>query len=176
MQRSHFTKSITSSLMGVLLLLLGATAAIAQQTISLTAAPAATPMTLPDGSTVPMWGYTCGGVTGTAQTAGPLTCSSLNPAAKSWSPIVITVPYGDDLQISLTNSLTFNGNNIPTSLVIAGQLGGGLGTTPAASASPSHENFSTTWPIANTGPVFVPPSQGPRVECRRWRDRRRRPH
>src|SRR5207248_632409 len=77
--------------------------------------------TLPDGSAVPMWGYSCG-----APVAGA-TCAKLNPAAAAgvWSPVVITVPPGP-LTISLTNSLP---NSVPTSLVIVGQLGGGLGTT-----------------------------------------------
>src|SRR5437667_1753937 len=108
-------------------LLLGAGVAVAQQ-VNLTAGPAT--VTLPDGSVVPMWGYSCTalavGVTSTA------TCANLNPlaAAGTWSPVIITVPTGQTLQINLTNNLAFlNGNTVPTSLTIVGQLGGGLGTT-----------------------------------------------
>src|SRR5437016_6907627 len=137
--------------------------------VSLTAGPVNT--VLPDGTTVPMWGYTC-----TVATA-PTTCAALNPAAAAalptplWSPVVITVPTGQDLTISLTNNLTFAGGNIPTSLVIVGQLGGGLGTTATSTASPNHTNAQPlTWPIAGdaaglplTG-VGTPPAQGSRVQ------------
>src|SRR2546430_10077160 len=51
-------------------------AAFAQQQVSLTAAPATA--TMPDGTAVPMWGYTCGTLpTGTTSTA---TCTALNKA------------------------------------------------------------------------------------------------
>src|SRR4029077_10925152 len=120
----------------VLLLVSGVSHA---QSVNLTAGPAKA--YLPDGSAVPMWGYSCG-------TVAPVgaTCANLNPNAPAatatipagWSPVVITVPYvstGTSLTINLTNSLTFNGNNIPTSLVIVGQLGGGLGTVGSGCTS-----------------------------------------
>src|SRR2546428_8216501 len=84
--------------------LLASGASFAQQQVNLTAAPATA--TLPDGSAVPMWGYSCG-------TPAPLstaTCGPLNPkglTAGVWSPVVITVPTGQDLQINLTNNLSF---------------------------------------------------------------------
>src|ERR1700757_5088585 len=121
----------------VTILLLGATVSFAQQQVNLTAGP--TTITMPDGSIVPMWGYTCtplaAGVTSTA------TCAPLNmPAALAgmWSPVVITVPTGapGGLQINLTNNLSFlptgatTPNNVPTSIVIIGQVGGGLGASP----------------------------------------------
>ncbi len=158
MQRSHFTNRLKTAVIGTLVLLLGATLAVAQQQVNLTAGPATA--TLPDGSSVPMWGYSCGA----AVTGSTATCAKANPSATGWSPVVITVPSGQGLQINLTNNLSFNGNNIPTSIVIAGQLGGGLGGVPQRIGSPQHENLSTTWPIANTGPVFVPPSQPDRVQ------------
>jgi hypothetical protein len=140
--------------------------AAAQQQVNLTAAPAN--LKTPDGTTIPMWGYSCG----TVVAGSTATCASLNPNAGAgvWSPVVITVPSGQNLVINLSNNLSFgtapNINNIPTSVVIVGQLGGGLGdaTKRTTAASPQHENLSTTWPIANTGPVFVPPSQGTRVQ------------
>src|SRR5438270_228538 len=119
-------------------LLLASGVAFGQQTVNLSVGPATAIQ--PDGTAVPMWGYTCG----TAVTGSTATCTALNPAVQTfntnpatpvasvgslWSPVVITVPTGQDLTISLTNSLTFAGGNIPTSLVIVGQLGGGLGTT-----------------------------------------------
>src|SRR5207237_7816998 len=108
----------------------------------------------PDGTDRHMWSYSSGGVA-----LGTATCSALTPAANTtpasttsttvWSPVVITVPTGQDLTITLTNNLTFAGGNIPTSLVIVGQLGGGLGTTATSSASPNHANAQPlTWPIA----------------------------
>src|SRR4051794_26013323 len=114
-------------------LLLGSGAAFAQQQVNLTVGPATA--TLPDGQAVPMWGYGCGAAVAT-NAVPAATCAPLNPAAAGpnplvWSPVVITVPSGQVLQINLTNLLTFTTsagtNSIPTSLVIDGQLGGGLG-------------------------------------------------
>ena len=77
--------------------------------------------------------------------------------------MVITAPANATLQIQLTNNLSFGGASIPTSIVIAGQLGGGLGT-PIKKDSPAHDNQGTTWPIANGGPDPRPPAQGQRVQ------------
>ena len=147
----------------------GAVAAYGQQQINLTAAPAT--VTLPDGSQVPMWGYSCG----TVVPGSSATCAKLNTGAGTgWSPVVITIPTtaAGGLRVNLTNNLSFTAgagkNGVPTSLVIVGQLGGGLGvlaqrtTTP----SPDHSNAqaATTWPIANSGPSGTPPLQGPRVQ------------
>jgi hypothetical protein len=55
---------------GAAVLLFGAGLAGAQTTVTLTAAPATA--SLPDGSGVPMWGYTCGATTGGS-------CAALNP-------------------------------------------------------------------------------------------------
>src|SRR2546429_4294392 len=124
----------------VLLLASGAT--FAQQQVNLSAGVAAAIM--PDGTTVPMWGYSCDATQVAGSTAG---CTALNPAvaagtapAGTWSPVVITVPTGQDLQINLTNNLSFGStpNTIPTSLVIVGQLGGGLGHTATTTTSPDH--------------------------------------
>ncbi|WP_185646390.1 choice-of-anchor Q domain-containing protein [Burkholderia sp. Bp9143] len=127
------------------------------QSVTLTAK--ATTAALPDGQSVPMWGYTC-----SAAATAPATCAAANPGAGgNWSPVVITVPPGP-LTISLTNSLPAS---VPTSLVIVGQLGGGLGTTATSTASPTHPTqTATTWPIAGTGSgaTFTPPPQGPRVQ------------
>src|SRR5437660_3637082 len=105
----------------------------------------------------------------------------------TWAPPVITVPTGQDLTIKLTNNLSFQpptpaggtappANAVPTSLVIVGQLGGGLGTVGATCAtgggtctpSPAHAQQGVTWPIANTvgggNPAFTPPPQGSGVQ------------
>jgi hypothetical protein len=198
MRTSHF-KSNTILKAGVLvasILLFGAGASFAQQTVNLTAAPTTT--TLPDGMVVPMWGYFCG----TAATTNPApaaTCAALNPLSAAvpatltspalpatWSPVVITVPYvstGTSLTINLTNSLSFTptgataANTVPTSIVIVGQVGGGLGALAqrTTTASPSHADAQgcVTWFIANTAPgvpcttstpLASPPVQGNRVQ------------
>src|SRR5882757_2317029 len=119
--RSNYLKTLKTAVLAVTVLLLGVSVSVAQQQINLTAAPAN--LVVPDGSTVPMWGYSCG----TAVTGSTATCAKSNPAATGWSPVVITVPTGQGLTVNLTNSLSFGANSVPTSLVIVGQLGGGLG-------------------------------------------------
>jgi hypothetical protein len=161
--RSTTLKSILKTAMiAVAGLLLTAGASFAQQQVNLTAAP--TNATMPDGSTVPMWGYSCGAVI----TGSTATCAALNPAAgTAWSPIVITIPTTatNGLRINLTNSLLFsNGNTVPTSIMIVGQVGGGLGTARTTTLSPTHDTQQVTWPTANSGPTNVPPNQGPRVQ------------
>jgi hypothetical protein len=138
--------------------LLASGASFAAQQVNLTAGAATA--TLPDGSAVPMWGYSCG----TAVAGSTASCAALsplaNPATGVWSPVVITVPTGQDLTINLTNNLS-----VPTSLVIVGQVGGGLGT-PTYQSSPTHVAQGATWPIAGdtTGATFNPPAQAPRVQ------------
>jgi hypothetical protein len=137
-----------------------ATAAHGQQQVNLTAGPTST--TMPDGSTVPMWGYSCGAVV----SGSSATCAPLNTGT-GWSPVVITIPTGatGGLQINLTNTLSFsNGNSVPTSIMIVGQVGGGLGKSATTTTSPTHPSQQVTWPTANSGPTNVPPPQGPRVQ------------
>src|ERR1700751_1181237 len=168
-----------------LLLLFAAVTAFGQQQINLTAGP--TTYTAPDGTIIPMWGYVCGSaVSGSTATCAALNSSAVaNAAATTWSPVVITVPTGQGLTINLTNTLSFatgsGTNNIPTSIVIVGQVGGGLGnaaqrtTTP----SPSHANAQgcPTWFIASpatppgtpcpapqSGSSGTPPNQANRVQ------------
>ena len=112
-----------------------------------------------------MWGYSCGA----AVTGSTATCATLNPSASGgWSPVVITVPTGTDLTINLTNNLSFAagaGTNIPTSLVIVGQLGGGLGST-ARTSTPS--------PGPRQRPA-TPPGRSPAPAPQTSRRRRRGP-
>src|SRR6266705_2538482 len=153
MRAIHFKASLIRSGLAAAVLLGAATASYAQTTVGLTAAP--TQAVLPDGQSVPMWGYTCGTVTGTG------TCVAANPnAGTNWSPVVITVPYTESapgvsntiLTISLTNNLSFTAgtgtNTLPTSLVIVGQLGGGLGAAPVTTPSPPHAAQGPTWPAS----------------------------
>jgi len=154
--RSNHPKTLKTAVVAVTFLLLGACLAVAQG-VNLTAGPAA--LTMPDGNTVQMWGYTCDAAQPSGTTA---TCAKLNPAG-TWSPVVLTVPTGTPLTIQLTN-------NLPpavaeTSLVIVGQLGGGLGTTATSLASPDHSNSQQiTWPIPSSGAANAPPLQGNRVQ------------
>src|SRR5882762_3796338 len=181
MRFNHLKATLKSAVLTVTVLLLGAGVAVAQQTVNLTAGPTTT--TLPDGTVVPMWGYSCGAVV----SGSTAICAKLNPAAPAaigttpagWSPVVITVPTGQGLTINLTNNLSFTptgsttANTVPTSLVIVGQLGGGLGdvTQRTTTLPPDHTNPQpVTWPIAGNPPgspltgVGTPPAQGPRVQ------------
>jgi hypothetical protein len=157
MRFNHPKATLRTTALAVLVLLLGASWAVAQQQINLTAGP--TTITLPDGSSVPMWGYSCGAVVA----GSTATCAKSNPTAAGWSPVVITVPTGQTLVVNLTNSLTFSGNSVPTSLTIVGQLGGGLGATPTRTASPDHAVQGATWPVADPTTTNTPPPQEDRV-------------
>src|SRR5579871_2932778 len=172
MRPKNFKAALINWGLAASVLLLASGASVAQTVVNLTAGPATA--YLPDGSAVPMWGYSCtaGGTAGA--------CSALNPAvaagtaaAGTWSPVVITVATGQSLTINLTNNLSFTPsgattpNNIPTSITIIGQLGGGLGS-PTTAASPPHNTQSQiTWSTATvlSPPAgFTPPPQNPRVQ------------
>src|SRR6266478_1965331 len=188
--RTNNMKAILKAALRVVCILPFA-AVVAFGQVNLTAGPATA--TLPDGSAVPMWGYSCG----LAVSGATATCRPLNPAAAAtatvWSPVVITVPYvstGTSLTINLTNSLSFTptgataANTVPTSIVMVGQVGGGLGVLAqrTTTASPDHSNVQgcVTWFIADptntppgapcpqtaTSPVSgaYPPVQGNRVQ------------
>ncbi len=153
--RFNFLKeTLKDAASGATVLLLGAGMTVSHAQVNLTAA--ATSLTMPDGSQVPMWGYSCS-ATGTA------TCAKLNPTAAGWSPVVITVPTGQDLTINLTNNLP----GIPTSLVIVGQVGAGLGDVSqrTTTAPPDHSTAqgTVTWPIVGSTDAQAP-AQGPRVQ------------
>ncbi len=163
--RINSLKAITkTAARGAAVLLLGAGMAAAQQQVNLSAGR--TNVTLPDGSLVPMWGYSCGA----AITGSTATCAALNPTAPAaapfvtpptpgWSPVVITVPASaGGLTVNMVNNLP-----VPTSMVIVGQLGAGLGSARTTDSSPNHSAQGTTWPIAGSGPTFTPPAQPDRV-------------
>src|SRR5712664_4985440 len=163
MRFNYLKATLKTAVLAVSVLLLGAGVAVAQ--VNLTAQPTTT--MLPDGTVVPMWGYSCGAA------VAPATCVALNPHAPAaigttpagWSPVVITVPTGQALTINLTNNLSFGANSVPTSLVIVGQLGGGLGTTATSTFPPDHSMAQqVTWPIASPGAANTPPTQGNRVQ------------
>jgi hypothetical protein len=129
--------------------LLFAGATFADATVTLTASPQTA--TLSDGQSVPMWGYTCGDAQSPAVASVGATCTAMNGTAQSattWQPPLIRIPSGTTLTITLVNNLSFapSGNTVPTSLVIVGQVGGGLGDQRTTSASPPHAPYGTTWP------------------------------
>src|SRR6266478_1198466 len=178
MRSNYLKETLKTAVLALTILLLGVGVSGAQ--VNLTAQP--TSLTMPDGSTVPMWGYSCG----TFVTGQVGTCAPLHPGATGWSPVVITVPTGQPLTINLTNLLTFTptgsttANTVPTSLVIVGQVGGGLGSSGATcggaaasggatcTASPTHAQLGVTWSTVNTpggtNPTFTPPPQGARLQ------------
>jgi hypothetical protein len=159
----YLFKNKTSGLvtgLAATILLLGAHA-VSAQSVNLTVDATAT--ILPDGQSVPMWSYHCSDAG-----SGNAKCAASNRAAGSaWSPVLITVPYtgaGTTLTINLTNNLVFAGGKIPTSMVIVGQVGGGLGQGGTTTASPVHIGQGVTWPTADPTNTSTPPAQLPRVQ------------
>jgi len=185
--RSNYLKAgLKNAVLAVTILFV--TAGVSSAQVNLTAARQTT--VLPDGASVPMWGWVCG--TGTAVTAGGTgtpaavgaTCTATNGVAQAlgtpssttnptgsisttWQPPLIIVPYigaTTSLSITLTNSLP-----VETSLVIVGQLPGGTLGTPVREAGPrtngAHAGQTTaTWPINGASPdTFTPPAQGARA-------------
>jgi hypothetical protein len=164
MRMNNYKAILKAALRALCILPLAAVVAFCQQPqqVNLTAAPMDT--TLPDGTMVPMWGYSCG----TAVTGSTAACAKLNPAAIGWSPVVITIPTGVSLQVNLTNYISpANAPVVPTSLIIIGQLGGGLGDATQRTTTPSPDHSyaqgQVTWPIAGN-PGVVLPKQGDRVQ------------
>ena len=103
--------------------------------VNLTAGP--TTATLPDGSAGADVGLQLRH--GRGGSTGHLRGAESAPAA-GWSPVVITVPTGQDLHDQPHQQPVVRAaDNMPTSLVIVGQLGGGLGDAPATTTpSPDH--------------------------------------
>jgi Bacterial Ig domain len=142
-----------------LTIFVAAGSAASAQTVNITATTQTT--MLPDGNTVPMWGWNC-----VSATAGA-SCSAMNGGAQlggtTWQPPLIRVQSGaGTFTINLTNNLP-----VETSLTIIGQLpGGGLGS-PVRESGPrtdgAHAGQSmTTW-TNQTPATFLPPAQGLRA-------------
>src|ERR1700704_2269238 len=150
MRTNNIKAILKAAVRAVCILPFAAVVAFGQQTGNLTAAP--TTVILPGGATVPMWGYNCGtvvaGATGTCRALNPsppaANPATVPPTPAGWSPVVITVPTGQPLTINLTNSLSFTptgsttANTVPTSIMIVGQVGGGLGGPSTTTPSPIH--------------------------------------
>jgi hypothetical protein len=101
-----------------------------------------------DGTPSPMWGY----------------CES-SSCSSTWSigPTIV-VASGSALSINLTNNLP-----VPTSLVVLGQLGGGVGAPTMMDSPPHPGQNNATFPASapinppDAGNAFVPPAQAQRV-------------
>jgi hypothetical protein len=152
----------------------------AQNTVSLTATRQIALM--PDGTSVPMWGWLCG--TGTAATAGGTggaaavgaTCTQTNGNAQTlgttaistvWQPPLIRVPLAaagtnTGLTITLTNTLP-----VASSLVIYGQTPfstdvNNLGAPVRETGRPQHPTqTATTWTQVLTNQTPFTPPQPP---------------
>ncbi|MDB5991320.1 MAG: multicopper oxidase type 3 [Herbaspirillum sp.] len=144
-------------------------------TVNLTAQRMST--TLPDGTTVPMWGYCTDDLPQNAGLSGgrllnanactvAVTGSALRVANTNWTPgPTIVVPVGNELNIRLTNNLA---SGTSTSLVILGQIGGSAGKPTRDAAPVNHPpQTTTTWPAnaAAAGAGFVPPQQAVRARA-----------
>jgi hypothetical protein len=163
MRSSCYSHALKKAVL-VLTILHAAAGASFAQTVALTATPQTT--TLPDGNTVPMWGWVCGPVSGA-------TCTAMNGTPQlggtTWQPPLITVPAGGSLTITLNNSLPTGVAG--TSLTIVGQLGTGTGSKgvgdptreSAARTDGAHGGQTmTTW-TSQTPAQFLPPAQGARA-------------
>src|SRR4029077_8745632 len=175
MQFNYLKATLKTVSLGIMILLCVA-AGFAQVTVNMTATRQT--VLMPDGTTVPMWGWQCtnnvlNGTTTTTGVPGGGTCSALNGTVQTggavWQPPLITVPTGTGLTINLTNNLP-----VETSLIIVGQFGssataaGSLGN-PVRESGPrtdgAHSGQSTTTWVAQTpaGVPFTPPGQIARV-------------
>ena len=172
--RSNYHMAILKAVVfAVIILLVGMGVSAAQVTVNLTASRQST--LLPDGNTVPMWGWTCGAVTNTTTTGPQASCVPINaafqlpnpaPTPSTWAPPLITVPTGSSVTIVLTNNLP-----VETSLTIVGQFGTGSTTTgvgnPVRESGPRMDGAhagqqETTW-TTNVPATFIPPAQAARA-------------
>src|SRR5262245_38159323 len=179
MSSREIKASLVRSALASSVLLLASGLALADSNVTLTARPTST--TLPDGTTVPMWGLVCGTVSsggaftyvsGTNDSGPANLCTTMQGAVPNgaWQPPLIRVPSGQPLHITLHNGLSFSNYNAITSLVIVGQVGGGLGTEQTRMHMPQHQPQGTTWPgvlggtdVGAGDTVFTPPAQADRV-------------
>lgn len=153
--------SMRARLVLALLLSTGVAASHAATTVNLTVQRATAVMA--NGTKVPMWQF-CGSTAANAD-ATPSAGTAAGPGTSctgGWAPgPTITVPAGDALTINLSNTL-----NVPTSVVVLGQLGGGLGLGSNRMASPPHGGQQYSTFPSNSGPVdvpFKPPAQPSRI-------------
>ena len=163
---------LKTALLAAIALLSTVGVARAQNSVTLTAARQTALM--PDGASVPMWGWVC------STTTAPVgaTCTQTNGAAQTvpatgtstlWQPPLIRVPAAaapaaTGLTITLSNALP-----VETSLVIVGQIPQAadvnrLGAPVRESGRPQHPaQTSSTWTIATSADPFQPPTQSARA-------------
>src|SRR5438105_2812354 len=146
--RANSFKTVLGRTGFVASILLASAAAFADSSVTLTATPTYT--ALPDGQVVPMWGYGCGDYATPQVPSVNATCTTLTGGSQTgaWQPPLITMSSGQPLTITLNNKLIFGVNTVSTSLVIDGQLGGGLGAPPTTSDPIQHPAYGPTWPAS----------------------------
>src|SRR5437660_1911484 len=90
MRSKRVNATFKAAVSAVIFLLLTAAVSLGQVTVTLTASRQTT--ILPDGNTVPMWGWTCDAASATAGN-----CLALNRTPQTggtvWQPPLITAPY-----------------------------------------------------------------------------------
>ena len=161
---TQFMNALVRRALGATLFVVAAAAGAATTAVNMTALRSTT--TLPDGTSVKMWGYCTADVTGASALNGATLTGGVCAAAdatQSWTPgPTISVPYdavnGTTLQINLTNAM-----KVPTSIVVLGQLGGGLGTPSRIQGFAQHAPQTVTTWTGNTASTFTPPAQAARV-------------
>jgi len=155
--RHYNTKTaLRAAVFAITALLLLAGMSFAQPAVNLTASRQS--VTMPDGNTVPMWGWSCSSAVAPA-TCTTLTCGGYITGSTMWQPPLITIPTGQGLTVNLTNNLP-----VETSFTIVGPLvGGGLGQPVRESAPRNHPTQTVTTWTNNIGATFTPPAQGARV-------------
>ncbi len=162
--RYEFTKSLLLAAAITVPAMFAGGAALAQTTVNLTAMRMTG--TLPDGNTVPMWGY-CQPATDPA-TSQSTPCPTANTTAWAPGPTII-VPTDSatgfgNLVVTLTNNLPVN-----TSMVILGQIGaetgqgGATNDVPRITFPPHAVQGATSWPAVDSSVSFAPPTQLPRA-------------
>ncbi len=142
MRYQNLKATLKAALQLASLLLVGAVAAFGQQTINLTAAP--TTVTMPNGATVPMWGYFCGAPLATSTA----TCARLNPnapAAPAWTANTVYA----------LNALVLDSNGNVQKATAAGTSGAAAPTWSTVAATPTPDGATLVWTFQGTLTSFV---------------------
>src|SRR6202521_1731204 len=162
MRTYNFTAVIKAALRVACMLPFAAVVALGQQTVNLTAGPATA--ILPDGTTVPMWGYSCGAaVTAVTSTAA----TTYSPTGASDTSLTMpTNAYAGTTVTAGTSSETVLSNRATTlTLTSAGWTGGPPPASGTAfSLAASSANCAALNKAAGTGwspfVITVPTGQG----------------
>jgi len=130
MRSNHLKATLKTAVLAVLVLLLGAGGSFAQS-VSLTAA--ATTTTLPDGSVVPMWGYSCGAAVGgfTSSTSATYSVAAPWTASDATGTMPVNGYVGSTVTAGSSTGIVQSNNATTVTLTAAGWVGG----TPAAGTS-----------------------------------------